>query len=256
MSEFLEPEASETTETRNALLEKQDVLDLELSPVDTALANYEINMCNTRLEMNDSQVPHLIATISRSALEAMKTIALGLKPNDDHFVVGLKFHLAATDGGEMKLLYQPTYMTRPASTLMEPFYRVTGGYFYSYNDSTNTFEGMSAGEAETLKGNYMSLIRIKHRTDTVCTPFIPNVDTESVLFPFQTLFELMADNEGDGVYIHNSIREEPIGGSYIIKHCLLLSAEELLVGNSFTGKYANRSHLCPPSCNEVQYGLV
>ena len=255
MSEFLEPEASETTGTRNALLEKQDVLDLEMSPVDSTMANYEIDMCNTRLEMNGDSVPHLIATVGKEALEAMADIALSLKPKDQNFVVGLKFHLAATDGGEMKLLYQPTYMTRPANGLMEPFYRVTEGYFYSYDDSTGTFESMSAGDAETLKDNYQTLIRIKHRTDTVCMPFIQGVDTESVLFPFQTIFELMADNEGDGIYIHNSIREEPIGGSYIIKHCLLLSSV-LLSGNSFTGKYANRSHLCPPSCNEVQYGLV
>jgi len=255
MSEFLEPKASETHENRIALLEREDVLDLEMSPVDATMANIEIDMCNSRLEMNDEHVPHLVATVGKSALESMVDIAFRLKPNDQHFVIGLKFHLAATDGGVMKLLYQPTYMTRPESTLMEPFYRVTEGYFYSYDESTGTFDSMSAGEAEALKANYQSLIRIKHRTDTVCTPFIQGVDTESVLFPFQTIFELMKDNDGDGIYIHNSIREEPIGGSYIIKHCLLLSTE-LLTGNSFTGKYANRSHLCPPSCNEVQYGLV
>jgi hypothetical protein len=252
----MEAQTNTTMENQNhiPLLTLEDKLDIDMSPVDKDVARAEIEACNARLAINGKNINHEIAEVSIGAIGMLYKDAMLLRQNESNFVTGIKMNLIILNG-VVSLVYQPVLMTRQPSVIGEPFYNVAEGAFYTYNTSLQAFELFPTRNINVLTENYRNDIQIKHRVDTTFTSFIPNVDTESIIFPFQTIYALAKDNMSPSIFIHNSIRLEPVGGGYSVKHCLLLSAESL-EGNSFKGKYANRSHLCPPSCNLVQYALL
>lgn len=236
--------------------ELEDQLDIDMSPVDPQVAQREIDACNEHLEINGAPINHSIMSVPMSAITTLYNAAMALRTDTANFVTGLKMHLTIKDG-LVSLLFQPLLMTRPAPPVPigEPFYNVTAGAFYAYDEATRTVALCPSRDYPVLLANYRNDIRIKHRIDIDFTRFIPDMDTEAIIFPFQTIVALAKDNGSNTIYFHNSIRLEPVGGGYSVKHCLLLSSI-LLQGNSFKGKYANRSHLCPPSCNSIQYALL
>lgn len=250
-----------TTEKANSSFSqiKEDQLSLEMSPVEKDTANSEINNCNDHLAINGRSIKHLFDQVTVDALEFLRDQSLRLQSKTDpllNFVTGLKLHFAINNDG-LVLLYQPVYMTRQPSSMGEPFYDVITGDFYTYDQTNNQFVSVSASDAYSWTNGYKRNIGIKHRLDTTFTSFIQGLDTEAAIFPFQTIVALYSDNSVSSVFFYNSIRQEPVGGSYSVKHCLLLSSEKLeLNSNSFAGKLANRSHLCPPSCNSLQYALI
>lgn len=235
----------------------QDVLCLEMSPVDQSTADSEIALCNTHLFLNGAPINHGIDVIPHAAMEKLKVAAMLLKTTDLNYVLAVKMHFVLDEDGErIELLYQPLYMSRPASDIGEPMYSVReGGYYYYDRIDKNFYQISQARKIDALKASYRNNIRILHRLDVTPTSYIPGLDSDAAIFPFQTIEELMHDNEGNAFYIHNSIRKEAVGGAFSIQHCLLLSSVTL-TGNSFKGKFANRSHLCPPSCNVIQYALA
>lgn len=253
MDGFMQQEMELNAENRMALLGSEDSLDYEFSPVDSSTGGIEIEECNTHLAINGNPINHLIATIDVTAMDTLYWAAVRLRNNTLNYVTGVKLSFGVQDGGVI-LIFQPLYMTTPPGVIPEPFYNVTGGLNYIFNSDTKAFEEASDSLVSTLTADYRSMIRIKHRTDRTFTSYIPNADTDAVIFPFQTIYALINDNVGNVVHFHNAIRKEPVGGAYSIQHAVLLSSQYLL-GNSFEGKYANRSHLCPPSCNKVQYAV-
>ncbi|MNJ90703.1 hypothetical protein D3C87_83400 [compost metagenome] len=233
----------------------QDELCLELSPVDQSTADEEIQECNAHLFIKGSPIKHVIAEIPHDEVTKLKEAALLLKTIELNYVLGLKMHFII-DNDDVNLLYQPLYMSRPPSIIGEPVYTVKEGDYYRFDPVQRKFSKMtSSKQVNTLKTAYTTHIRIKHRLDVTPTGYIPGLDSDAVIFPFQTIDDLIRENEGNGFFIHNSIRKEAVGGAYSIQHCLLLSSA-ILTGNSFKGKFANRSHLCPPSCNSIQYALA
>lgn len=233
----------------------QDDLCLEMSPVDISTADEEIALCNTHLFINGATINHVIAEVPMAAITKLKIAALSLKTIELNYVLGIKMHFII-ENNLINLLYQPLYMTRPPSVIGEPEYTVKEGDYYQFDVATQSFAQVGSPRLiSAMKASYTTNIRIKHRLDVTPTGYIPGLDSTAVIFPFQTIEDLVRDNQGISFFIHNSIRKEPVGGAYSIQHCLLLSST-LLTSNSFKGKYANRSHLCPPSCNAIQYALA
>lgn len=246
----------------STLLVAEDQLDLQMSPVTQDVAISEINNCNEFLTLNNRNINHLVTEIPNLAIDFLYKKSMEMVPRSGNYVTSLRLHFAVEQDA-ITLLFEPVIATRPSNVLSEPTYSVVKGEnYYAYDPSTKSF--VEAGKVDdpqnALISAYKANIGIKHRGESTFNPFKPNLDTEAVIFPFQTLYTLMRDNRAESVFFYNSIRKEDIGTSYGVKHCLLLSAkslpaEDLLQSYIYEGTFANRSHLCPPSCNVIQHAL-
>jgi hypothetical protein len=184
------------------------------------------------------------------------------------YVTGLQV-LPALENDNLRLLYLPMYMCK-ASVASDSFNVTT----FTSDTLYYTADGFNSANDDELNWirNYRNNIRFKE-SGTLTRPFNNEMDstgdTRAVMLTFQGIDAVLEQNTSDtlkiwnlafkipGAPAANSIRQSLLLGpdSLTPQHLTALrkkkvSGKLFLIG-SFTGKFADRSHLCPPSCDIV-----
>ena len=266
MSKNLIQEVTEKKPSLNALL-FEDQIDLSGVPVSKTDAECEIGDCNNYLRLGNAPMAVLIDNISFQSMETIYFAAASYKENSTalHYITGLKMYFGvneAVSDEAISLIYQPVFLERTNLTgnVGEYTAKFEGPLFVHEGDKG--FQLISAANAQVRTDAYDSLLRIKRiATQTDYDLDEKGTDVVAVTFPFQTIFALLSGNNYAGIQLYNSIRKEK-GASMedIVKHCVLLLGDDPKTENPnpniFTNMFANRSHLCPPSCKKVEEPLL
>lgn len=233
-------------------LRDEDILDLELIPKEKDEGTREIKKCSKYLRLNKAIVPSDLCRLLLPELTMLFLDAANLRNESKNGLTGLKIIFGASkvdDIISLTPIFQPVYMRRIALQVAAGDYETIYGKYYHRDDKD--IKVIPEEEMKRYTENYKNNVKIVDESRARNLDFIPGIDTESVIFPFQTIFTLLYDNgNAKGVFMYNSIRKDRD-----MKHCVLLSSQKML-GNSFKGKYANRSHLCPPDCNTLKYSIA
>jgi hypothetical protein len=262
----MEQKSSTTRRTPYALLEgkygclkigkihEERTLDMQIAEVDVMNPLPQIDYLNTvaKLTNGNSVLIDLdseIIDIDTSAFDQLYEYALSLKGMNGH-ITALKIWLGLDSNLKVTPLFQPVCANFKSGTTytVSDYNKI---YYYDENGSPGQmFQEYTS--AFDLRENYRKNIRIKHAGDTDFKEFIECDDTEAIIYPFQTIYTLMYDNpKANFVTLKNSIATTKTG---LLKdqNAILLQAIKITkeVTESFAGKYANRSHLCPP-CREI-----
>ncbi|WP_300489820.1 hypothetical protein [Flavobacterium sp.] len=234
-------------------LRKEDILNLELAPKTREEGDQEIRDCDTYLQLDSHTVAYHLASLSLKQLTKLFEFATNLGDDNTERVTGLKVLIGAgtvADSTTTTLLplFQPLYLKRIKSEETIGTYEVFPGKYYQFKGSeTNT---VPEEDVEKYKKTYRVNVIIQEKE------FRSGVNTEAVIFPFQTIFTLLYDNEETKeVLLYNAIRRD-LDLDRNAKHSILLSSQKMMEASNFKGKYANRSHLCPPDCNTLEYNVA
>ena len=239
-------------------LEKEDLLDLQMIPLEKPEGDLAVNNAQSYLKINNQPIDMVVNNLPIVELVELFNEVNRLRKNPlVRYLTGIQIYFGSQDN-KLFLIYQPVYMewVDYDGAGQNDLYKVIGRCgMYSFNTENNQFVLDTTNQSEIWISNYKQLIRIKHNdiTGTVHEKFIPYHDTESLIFPFQTIFTLLHDNDGEIVEIRNSIAKVNYDVTNKVKHRVLLYVEPSVGVEAFDQKYANRSHLCPP-CNGVNLG--
>ncbi len=182
-------------------------------------------------------------------------------------VTGLRIILGM-DGNRMVYFYQPVFMNFNSS---EGKYQVNGSLgstYYKYNTANQRFDVVAnASDVTDRCAEYYNNIYIDHFENDDFVPFREvednkywKGDTKSIIFSFQeiyTLYDTHYPNEQNGDrYCRNIIITNGAAyyrryatNRYRLKHTLYIKTN--VSGNVLDA--ANLAHLCPPSCNLLNY---
>ena len=247
---------------RNSVLEalkNEDVLDVQLTVVEVPTAIQEISDCHNYLKINNHEIQNLtMNSIKYNMFDPLFKEATDLgRTSTQPYVTGLKVSLGIK-AGKMFLVFQPVYLSKSTDVLNEPNrYYVHEGLPYYYKGDLDGFVPAKAEDLAALVC-YHDTIQIKHLGDLDFKSFNDRIDSKAVIIPFQVIFSLIYDNEDNtDVFLFNAVVKRVINGTNQVNHTVLIGANNDEVnevkgihGGLFTGKYANRSHLCPP-CSYV-----
>jgi hypothetical protein len=178
-------------------------------------------------------------------------------------------------GNQVVFFYQPIFIHGTVSNGEFGGTRTEVGNasFYAYDASSQTFKPASPG---TLLYDYHNQIRIKHsknkKFERINCVDSWKGDSKSIIFSFQEIFKLYTgvfDRETDDnrycqeIVINNGAaryrrwRKDPFQ-TWRAKHTLYITCagQALAVTRrAADGDGANLAHLCPPSCNSINYDL-
>jgi hypothetical protein len=247
---------------------QEDQLNLTKHPVDDGVATGEFTACDQNVGINilgvNKKIPRLAEEIENGAFKALRDSAAAHVPTTcPNYITAIKITYGLhTTLLKMDLLYTPVYMIKVRdSTSGAENWRiydvVDDGSYYTYNTTNNTF-------AKTIITNcisrYSNNVKIDRDRDGDKEDFDPSLDVNSVIFSFQEIDSVIAQNPStQSVKIFNASVNASSGGTPNMKHSLLLgpdSKNPALVRvyfDSFYGKYGNLGHLCPPSCVRLRY---
>jgi hypothetical protein len=239
-------------------LKNEDVLQNDITIVEIPTAIGEMAKCKDHLQITGKPIGDLNLTMNSiqfGAFDKLFGYATKLRgTSTQRYVTGLRVHLGIK-GSEVVLLFQPTCLIKSSNANEPNRYYAFDGLYYSYSDQTKF---VPATEDELIYiTNYQSIIRIKHHGADTFERLDQNGDTTSIIIPFQVIYSLIYDNEPHtDVFLFNAI----LNGSNKINHTVLMGTgndsdgKQAFTGE-YTGKYANRSHLCPP-CNYVETMVI
>lgn len=243
-----------------ASLRNEDLLDLKYVPVDPKRGEEVIRNCHEFLTLGDNDMPPCIAEISRGAFEELYLKACGMWSRKAGYIIALKIYFGVEEKnpGSLSPIFQPLYLKRNYAAMTYGQYNVAeqGGYFAWTEDR---FVTLGQKEFRNRTNKYRELIEIKRPCMPGLSPhFIPGEDVEAVIFPFQTIFTLIVDNNAPSVFLYNAYRKMSCENNNCIRHSILLFYKnlenyELANYDDLVKKYANRSHLCPPDCSLLEY---
>lgn len=222
-------------------MDSEDVLDLEFVAMGQADAEDEINDCDEYLRINSSSgfIDQFVMKIKNDHFEELFSDATQMHVGSESYVTGLKIFFGL-NGSKIYPVFQPIYSCRttsgsPGNHTYVPKFGLH--YIYHY---IGGFKIARKSHFDKIL-NYRNNVEIKRSTGNF-TKFDSKNDVEGVIFPFQTIYTLMNDNNENSVLLYNAIRMEQ-GEA---KHCILLTTQIKPFKYIFEDKYANRSHLCPP----------
>jgi hypothetical protein len=236
-------------------LRNEDVLQINITIVEVPTAIEEMVRCKNHLQINGKPIEDSNLTmnsIQYNAFDKLFTEATTLRgTSTQRYVTGLRVHLGIK-GSKVVLLFQPTCLSKSPNPNEPNRYYAFDGLYYTYDNSQEKFVPATVEELAYIT-NYQSTIRIKHFGKEIYEILDQSVDTRSIVIPFQIIFSLIYDNEQNSdVFLFNAI----VNGGDKINHTMLMGTGNDDDGihpitGEYTGKYANRSHLCPP-CNYVE----
>lgn len=224
-----------------------------------------------------STLPLLADSISKNAFCALKDTADKFHMSDtncNHYITALKITLGLdSTSRKIQLLFQPAFLCLVPCTGTSASFQLKGisTTYYTYNAITESF---SIASDTSSKQRYIDKILIEHKIGEPKSKFRQPVagndtlgDVISVIFSFQEIISLIDCNANtDYLKIWNAIQNNyiPSVGYALQKHSLILGPKQLNVplmpftpvgSGIFSNKFANFSHLCPPSCNLLSYNL-
>jgi hypothetical protein len=137
---------------------------------------------------------------------------------------------------------------------------VQGTFDITYEGNAYVHYGNGFVDAQDTTGlyyGYRNDMRLKDTLNGVnFHNWIRDLDTRSLVFPFQVIKALSYDNmNASSLKIWNSIRKFPSGNYTLVYHSLLLSSSTMPGSLTFTNKFANLAHLCPPYCGSLVYRM-
>lgn len=254
----------------------EDQLYTEVSSVDSAEAERKIEDSRQFFAIGSTPLEPKIVELDTTEIDNLRDIAAGIStPNGDKWVTALKLLYAIDSGGNFKLYYKPVKLSRGALTVKiagpgNSFYynyalRENANQFFKYEDDAfseiTTVTQLNVVSDDIARYSHPTAgIKIKpNRWDTLPRPHNRLTDEEgdvtSVILPFQTFKRLADANPGrPNIILWNSVKETIYGEKNYIKHDIIMSSDDItVVGGDIkvptaSGRFANLSHLCPPSC--------
>jgi hypothetical protein len=247
----------------------EDTLTLTNHVTDTTTGQQEIISFDQNISTSvQADLPLLIDSIYANAFCSLKDSAE--RHHDKISGCGNYFTAMKVSYGlnvqykKITVLYQPVYLCK--TTGQNYAVKNTGAY-YEYNAGSLSF--VISTDTSSFK-RYTDSILISHTVSATPSHFRnPPADNDtlgdvrSVIFPFQEIAALIADNETQYVKIWNAIRPVPVisAGVTLNKHDLILGPAQLHIplspvdttcgGALFCNKFANLGSLCPPNCLSV-----
>ena len=246
-------------------IQNEDQLSLELADVNSVEANKRITNCRTYLELNGQPVSYEIGNglIDRIELDSLFNLTLQYVPTTPKkYITVLKIILGSKENDEGLFEIHPIF--QPMVLIWNEYYPNSNNHGYVRSDNSpnilyqlenNRLIGTTLAQKNLWVQNYKDRIRIKHNDLENHATFRAGVDVMEVVFPFQTIYTLMKENNNDKFNLHNCIQKITHQETNPVKHAILISSpyNNPNTLGEFSGKYANRSHLCPP-CNGVTLG--
>ncbi len=204
-----------------------------------------------------------IETIHKDAfcIAAFTNICQTCKANCVKPIPALRIHFGLTaDGSTFKFLYQALCLSQHSLDVAGKTVTYTvvneNMPYYKYNGGTNSFVPATVNDKKWID-NYKKLIRIcKTSTCTTQEKYLEGVDTKSVVFSLHEIGSLIFDNTVESIQIYNANIDTTIAGVTYNYHSIIIGPYGLPLTKkllSFKNKYANLSHMCPPSCNYLRY---
>lgn len=243
-------------------LKNEDWLNLEMDDVDQPEGQKRLGNSQTNLLLKNACVDVDIASISRTEMNKLyNEVSVHTTPQKK-CLTGLTIYHAAEEGPDGKCIYNPVYQAvflkriRPDYPSHSYIYNITErGDFYMLS-SAGKF--MSCADPEPFKKCYRDHADIcpDYEEPAAFRGFIRHTDTESVLFPFQLIYTLMEHNGNDTVLLHQCLSGSNDSTDVPLMHSILLSSKLITNTGLFAGKFANRSHLCPPCLADFGFNLT
>lgn len=245
--------------TALADLKNEDVLDLKLSVLSVPTAIQEIAKCHLHLKVNGNVIPNLaMDSIDYSKFDKLFHEATSIEGAlGKSYLTGLKINFGIKNDA-IFLVFQPVRLSK--SDVPNRYDVYEGGYYY-YADDIDGFKNAQPDDLASL-AVYQKNIQIRHLNEPIFSNFVEGVDSTAVIIPFQVIFSLIYDNfNNTDIFLFNGIVEREVNGKNRINHSIFASSARdedkttlkrvsYMVGTGFKGRYANRSHLCPP-CDYV-----
>lgn len=247
-------------------IKNEDQLNLELVDVDAVEANIRIMNCRSYLQLNGQPISYPIGNgmIDKIQLDVLFNLILNYVPTTPKkYITALKIILGSKEVSTGVFEIHPIF---------QPMVLIWNGYYPNSNnheyiraelnpselfqlDSNNKFVGATTAERDLLVKNYRDKILIKHSDSENHEKYRDGVDVKEVVFPFQTIYTVMEENNSMIFGLSNCIQKIAHQEINPVKHAILVSSPDNhpQTPGPFTGKYANRSHLCPP-CNSATFG--
>jgi hypothetical protein len=264
------PAGSQSVRQRNVvdvagkILSSERNLELSAHVKDSIEGKKEIDTCRYYFKIVNNSMNKLADVVKSTELLDLMNVVLSHSTacGGVDFVTALKIYYGV-ESGELKLFYQPLLLCLQSEGYNQDS-ELIGIFNYTYEGDVYEYlpGGFSLANQNTAHANYLNQIRvIGTATGTVYNPHNQKAtidgDVTSIIFPFQEFVALIEDNQWpDSLRIYNAIRQIKHGNETYIKHALLFSANNTNLLHSFTRKYANFAHLCPPSCSgNVGYRL-
>jgi len=246
----------------------EDTADLCTHPVLVQTAEAEILFAYQTLSINNHSLPVFIQSIDSASIRQLRLYSINERagnPDWGDFVTAVQIYLGLNAKEDsICLLFQPVLLCKGVNT--GDVYKTSWEYpgYFNYN---GTNFALSNDSSCILR--YQSLIQFKQANGSIRN-FNPSADstgdTKSLLLSFQELDSVFISNKSNVIHFWNSVLQIPVSSGLYTKHSLLLSPKQYgptdfknrakrktLLKLPFAGNFANRSHLCPPSCDEVSY---
>lgn len=241
-------------------LKNEAILDTSKSIVEIRIAVEEMAKCNDHLQINGKPIEDsnlVMDSIQYNAFDFLFNEATVLRGSSNlPYITGIRVHIGMKDY-KIVLVFQPTCMIKSTNPSEPNRYYTFDGQYYIYDGRREIFVPATTAEITSIV-TYQSTIKIKHHGKIDFDIFDPNQDTKSVIIPFQVIYSLIYDNPQEtDLFLFNSIVEN----NNRINHTILMGTgndedgEQLYGYGDLTGKYANRSHLCPP-CDYVDSLII
>jgi hypothetical protein len=181
-------------------------------------------------------------------------------------IYALRFIYGMGEDKLMKLIFQPLILKRtsPDNVKTNATYDVDSCVSYFKYDYNKGFEIVSKAYTYDLVNRYTKNIKFvtgSKKGHKVCRDFIQKNDStgdvKRVIYSFSETTEILKDHESTELYVLSAAKKIHVGGEHLLKHMMLLGSLNLhfIDKGIFFQKFGNLSHLCPPSCNIVQYNL-
>lgn len=240
-------------------MDLEDWLDVQLAEIPKPPVLPQLDNFSKVVKLKSGNFPNTpeegpIVSIAYSAFQKLYEEALKLRKPGERHVTGLRISFGLSGASHrIKLLFQAVYAKFDTGKNYDV---IENGEIYYYDEPSATFELYAL--AEDVRRKYRDNVLVQRTNDSSLTIFREGTDTESVTFPFQTIYTMMYDNLPDNhVLIYNALPANQEMSVVEHKHTLLLttSDEQERTGKSFLtfeNKYANRSHLCPPGCDKLR----
>ena len=250
-------------------LPSEVTLDIQYAEISDWNAKKAIEDCTKYLKVNgtdfdisQAQLEH----IEREKLTKLFDEATGLRNPRVRYITALKIWFGMENDSIIPI-FQPICLTwvsydQANNSNIYSVLENGNGSYYRYSSGFAGFEFFPLTESDfaTLKGNYESGIEILHNDAPTSSHshFIGRTDIDGCVFAFQVIYSLMHYNsDSETIRLYNSIRQVSYDSLNPVKHTVLLSCIEFDETNKekllTLGKYANRSHLCPPCTNLFGY---
>jgi hypothetical protein len=241
-----------------APMDNEDQLTLELVDVDQIEGVNRISLFTTHIKLNGSIISPEIIELTRAQIDHFYSEVNIYPTVQKKCLTALQVSFACKTPDVFTPIYRSVFMVWKEynSNSNNHFYSPKKfGKFYYYESGVRT--EITENESDYWGTNYQQAVTIKHNSSSLepYGKFIDGIDTMTVVFPFQTIYTLMKENNCDKIKLFSCMSEIKHQSSNPMKHGILLSALPVEpASGQLKDKYANRSHLCPP-CNGALFGF-